>query len=72
VRSSVACAPILRIDTGLLNLARRKGAEAATAMQHEPALRRFHATGMMESACETTCMTGAMCWQGVPSDRFDL
>jgi hypothetical protein len=34
---------ILRIDTGLLNLARRNGAEAARAMQHEPALRRFHA-----------------------------
>jgi hypothetical protein len=34
---------ILRIDTGLLSLARRNGAEAGLAMQHEPALRGFHA-----------------------------
>jgi hypothetical protein len=34
---------ILRIDTGLLSLARKNGAETAMAMQHEPALRRFHA-----------------------------
>ena len=34
-----SCGSIL----SLLNLARRNGAQAARVMQHEPALRRFHA-----------------------------